>query len=134
MNFGLKFDGKVGNEMAFMEPVVYFGEFLMVDCSEGIIYVDSEYVNKDEVHHVQRLLEEGEKVTVGDLSFSDFVGLSSNEIFEIDIIDGWGCYMSAPGYLDRTDLTVVGTEAEAWELLEEYYGYDPNEDEESEEW
>lgn len=39
---------------------------------------------------------------------------------------GWGCRLSAPGYLDCTDWTVFDTEEEARDHIEEMYDVDPD--------
>lgn len=76
-----------GKVAAFMEPVVYEGDFVFVEDEHGEgEWIDAEYRGDAEGEIT------GEK-------------------------HGWGAYMSAPGYMDRTDTDVCDTEEEAWDSL-----------------
>ncbi len=57
-----------------------------------------------------------------DFNFNDFTEVNTS----ISILEGFGCRMQAPGYLDCTDWTVCDTEEEAKKLLMEYHDLDEN--------
>jgi hypothetical protein len=49
---------------------------------------------------------------------------TKGSIWEVDIVEGFGARLSAPGYLDCTEWTVFDTEDEARAYLDEYYPED----------
>jgi hypothetical protein len=50
----------------------------------------------------------------------------NKEAWRIDLIQGYGARISAPGYMDRTEWSVFDTPEKAQEYLDKYY---PDEDE-----
>ena len=88
--------------MAFMERQVEFGEWWEIDTDGGVFYAPRWNMSKDDV-------------------FNDF---PSGSITTIGTVSGYGARLSAPGYLDCTEWTVFGTEAEAHQFLEDFYPED----------
>ena len=85
----------------FMKPVIYCGRFFECETSYGTEFIDQDLIGKT--------MEPTEK-ELGQYT----EGLKPEFI---QVIDGYGCYLSAPGYLDRTELTVCETEQEAIDTL-----------------
>lgn len=46
------------------------------------------------------------------------------DISSVELIEGYGARLSAPGYMDCTEWSVFDTEAEAQAFLDEFYGED----------
>ena len=114
------------NKDAFMHPVVYEGNFWEIDGDDCVEWIDSDTVPySDELANMECPCD------LVDTPFRDYC--SSKRAFSIDFVHGWGAYMSAPGYMDRTDLYVLDSESEAIEFLEEYYGDDDEEEDEEDE-
>jgi len=85
--------------MAFMERQVEFGEWFVYEDKWG------------EGHCIE----------------ADCVDLvPEDDICEVvyQRLEGFGARLSAPGYLDCTEWTVFGTEAEAHQFLEDFYPED----------
>jgi len=90
----------------FMKPVIYFGRFFECETENGTEFIDQELIGKT-MHPTEKQLgqyTEGLKPT-----FSQ-------------VVDGYGYYMSAPGYMDRTELSVASTEQDAIDSLEALIG------------
>ena len=64
-------------------------------------------------------------------SIEDLADYCEGIPISFEVITGYGCRLSAPGYLDCTEWVVFPTEKEAIEYLDEYYPED--EEEETEE-
>jgi len=79
--------------------------------------------------HMEPSVEYGEWALVEDSISSYWLPIEDAEEAEekeeyfkiIEKVTGWGAYMTAPGYLDMSELAVFETEEEAWEYLKEYY-------------
>lgn len=91
--------------MSFMEPQVQHGRWYKVDTSLGTWFVPYEVVGD-----------------VGDDKDKLHMYTDGGEIYEFEIVEGWGARLSAPGYLDCTEWCVFETEEAAVEYLAEEYG------------
>ena len=112
--------------MGFMQRQVVFGTWVVVDCVDGVwTYPSDIFINVPVV---------GTTVYPEDLpselvdfleSVCDTTGVDETSIINyMDVVEGWGARLSAPGYLDCTDWTVHETEEEAHEYLTDMYGDD----------
>lgn len=78
--------------------------WLLVDTSEGTYFVPTDLVEGAESR--EQILE--------------ILGIQS-EVYEMDIISGYGARLSMPGYLDCTEWTVHPSHMEAQLYLQETY-------------
>lgn len=63
----------------------------------------------------------------------DYLQYTEGSLLEgLSVREGYGARLSAPGYINCTDWTVFDTEQEANDYLEEMYGDDEDEPEDSE--
>lgn len=123
----IKVAGHVYRKARFMEPMIEYGEWVIVDGPYGGEVIPAEYVNSEDYERLKQELDAegtGGEVSVEGTSLRDF--MENNVIYEIDLVKGYGAYMSAPGYMDRTDTVVFDTEEEALEYLKEEH-MDPEE-------
>jgi hypothetical protein len=101
--------------MPFMEKQIQYNRWIQID---GPCGTDS--VPFDVVFSSQN------KKTMNP-TFEDVRDYTENrEAWSIDVVDGYGARLSAPGYMDCTPWSVFKTEQEAAEYLEENY---PDDDE-----
>ena len=85
----------------FMKPVIYYGRFFEVETSYGTEFIDQDLIGKT-MRPTEKQLGEycnGER--------PEFV----------QVVDGYGFYLSAPGYMDRTELSVCETKQQAIDSL-----------------
>jgi len=94
-------EGK-GIKMTFMERQIVFGHWWQVETADG----STEYVRAD-------ILDRSD-VETGDFTNSDPI--------TIEKVKGWGCRLSAPGYLDRTDWMVFDDRLTAIDALTDAFG------------
>jgi hypothetical protein len=100
-----------------MRPFIEYGDWVEIDGDSGITYVPGDIFMSDFLETVRQ----SEEVTDDILEeVRDYY--ESSTIHSVTITTGFGARMSAPGYMDCTEWSVFGTEAEAEEYLEEYYG------------
>lgn len=97
--------------MSFMQKQIKYGRWILVDGPLGTDAIPFDVVftsqNRKTMHP----------------TFDDVRHYTENEeAFSIDIIDGYGARLSAPGYMDCTSWSVFDTEGEARESLEDQYG------------
>lgn len=89
--------------------------WIEIDGTHGTTWIPGDMFN---LEAVKKELEKDEP----DLSiFQDYY---EGEIWEAYVIEGFGCRLSAPGYMDCTKWTVFQTEAACVEYLDEYYPED----------
>jgi len=90
---------------AFMQPEYWFGVMYVVESKYG----DTEYYD--------------EKRDVIDA----WVEAGSDQDRKPHVVKGWWCRLSAPGYLDATDISgPFKSEKEARAFIEEHYEVDPD--------
>ena len=119
----------------FMKPQIEFGEWLEVDGACGIeaVPADLVYVPKwmipDLDYETDCIEEDSDLRNVLD-ALEDFIESNLDDVTSIQLIEGYGARLSAPGYMDATAWTVFKTREEAEEFLREEY--DDVEEEETE--
>ena len=86
-----------------MIPIGWYGRFWVVETSYGTEFLDGELIGDEPV-------------------LDDFTDYVDGEPESFESREGWGCYLSMPGYMDRTDLSVFDTELQAIEYLLEQGG------------
>jgi hypothetical protein len=129
--------------MAFMQPQIKFGEWYMVDGPWGTEYVPADLVGTVTVgkpdgtteEHVPSLddMQEFDRASgalAEEEEHTDSVRFpipsalrdycQNKEAWQIELMEGWGARLSAPGYLDGTGWAVFETEAEAMDYLQEH--------------
>jgi hypothetical protein len=89
----------------FMQPVIWNDRFFEVETDIGLEYVEQALIGKT-LHPSKSDL-------------SDYI--EGCEVISCNAVDGWGAYLSAPGYMDRTELCVFASEQDAINYLIEYY-------------
>lgn len=100
--------------MGFMQRQIEHGKWYEIDGCEG-----TEFIPYDLVGDVDLTDFDGGEIPA---EFADYC--RNTEATTIEIREGWGARLSAPGYMDCTDWSVYDTEAEATESLEEMFGDD----------
>lgn len=120
--------------MAFMEPDIVYGDWYMVDGPMGTEWVPTDVepgVPPDPHESVSVSGPDYAGYNYPDGSFpipdelTDY--FENTEYWTLEVVEGWGARMSAPGYLDATPWAVFNTEKEAADHLEEMYGEEDEE-------
>jgi len=105
--------------MAFMQPQITKDVWLCVDGPCGTEWLASMLWDRE---YVENLLDhEDHNGLYGYLA--DY--LENNRIDSVEVVEGYGARLSAPGYMDRTEWTVFDTEKEAKAHLCEMYDLCP---------
>jgi hypothetical protein len=110
--------------MAFMEPQITRRiAWVEIDGNCGTTWVplddvDAKHLNEDSRDEVSESERE---------YFGQYYEGGSKGIRSINVINGYGARLSAPGYLDCTDWAVFDTAQEARDYLTEMYGDDDDE-------
>lgn len=111
--------------MSFMRPMIYKGDFYLIDGDNGTDFVPGDLADID--------LLTGETLTEDDPGFRDAVEQlrdfieSPRGIQSIERHMGFYGRYSAPGYSDATDYVWGSTEEKVRATLEEMYGDDSEE-------
>ncbi len=111
----------------FMKPQIEFGKWLLVDgaCGIGAVPADLVYVPKwmtPEVDYDTDCMEEDSDLRNVLDSVEDFIESNVDDVTSVQLIEGYGARLSAPGFMDSTAWTVFETIAGATDYLEETYG------------
>ena len=118
----------------FMKPQIEFGEWLEVDGACGIeaIPADLVYIPKwmtpDLDYETDCMEEDSDLRNVLD-SVEGFIESDTYDVTSIQLVEGYGARLSAPGYMDCTSWTVFKTREEAEEFLREEYDVEEEETE-----
>ena len=117
----------------FMKPQIEFGEWLEVDGACGIEVIpadlvcipkwmtpDFDYDCMEEDSDLRNVLS----------ALEDFIESNVDDVTSVQLIEGYGARLSAPGYMDATAWTVFKTRDEAEEFLREEYDVEEEETEE----
>jgi len=112
----------------FMKPVVEYGTWIMVDGPMGVEWVAADLVDLAEVDLLIKQLAEETVLNLEETSLKNYC--ENREANSIEVVKGYSAYLSAPGYLDRTENVVFSTKQEALDYLEETYEEEDEEDEE----
>ena len=110
----------------FMKPQIEFGEWLEVDGACGIeaIPADLVYIPKwmtPDVDYDTDCMEEDSNLRSTLDALEDFIESNLDDVTSIQLVEGYGARLSAPGYMDSTAWTVFKTREEAEEFLREEY-------------
>ena len=118
----------------FMKPQIEFGEWLEVDGACGIeaVPADLVYIPKwmitDLDYETDCMEEDSDLRNVLD-SVEDFIESNIDDVTSVQLIEGYGARLSAPGFMDSTAWTVFKTREEAEEFLREEYEVEEEETE-----
>ncbi len=96
--------------MAFMQPQIEFGTWIVVDGPQGTEAVPESVVGQGVEEYHGELAPLPESISMC---------FENRQAWEIKRVEGWGARLSAPGYMDATPWTVFETEEEAQEYLVE---------------
>lgn len=111
--------GSRRRQAAFMQPMIEQGTWVMVDGGMGVDYIPAGETDPEDVEALRQEIAANGKASTGGTSLEDFT--QNDVITEIEVVEGYSAYLSAPGYMDRTENTVFPTEEEAKEyLINEY--------------
>lgn len=83
-----------------LQPTIRFGEWIVADTSEGDVVYPADLFTQESVFEIHK-----EEITRGD----------------IQLIEGWGACLDAPGYIDKTEWIFCDSEEEAKTHLMETY-------------
>ena len=116
--------------MSFMQPEIVHGLWLRVDTQNGTWWlpetlVGPVFLKQDVTYEVDwpnLELDSKLRALVNDLE--DFIEADRTEIYELTLVEGWGGRMSAPGYTDCTEWTVLPDREDVVAVLEDMYGED----------
>ncbi len=116
--------------MSFMQPEIVHGLWLRVDTMSGTWWVPEYlvgpvFLKQDVAYEVDWYsLEPDSKLRALVLDLEDYVEADRTEIYELTLVEGWGGRMSAPGYTDCTEWTVLPEREDVEAVLEDMYGED----------
>ena len=118
----------------FMKPQIEFGEWLEVDGACGIEAIPADLVYipkwmKNDVDYDTDCMEEDSDLRNVLDALEDFIESNIDDVTSIQLIEGYGARLSAPGYMDCTAWTVFKTREEAEEFLREEYEVEEEETE-----
>ena len=119
--------------MAFMVPQYEHCQWLEIDGPDGTewVAVDLVFSSHAEARQLVKTWQAWGNRGVP-RALADYC--ENGEIWGLEMIKGWGCRLSAPGYMDRTDWCVFLTRDEAREHIADTYevcpecGEEPGED------
>ena len=119
----------------FMEPQIEFGEWLEVDGACGIEALPADIIGglswmKYDVDYDTECMEEDSDLRSTLDALEDFIESNLDDVTSIQLVEGYGARLSAPGYMDSTSWTVFKTRDEAEEFLREEYDVEEEETEE----
>ena len=110
----------------FMKPQIEFGAWLEVDGACGIEALPADliggvsWMTPDVDYDTDCMEEDSDLRNVLD-ALEDFIESNLDDVTSIQLIEGYGARLSAPGYMDSTSWTVFKTREEAEEFLREEY-------------
>ena len=105
--------------MGLMKPEMIFGDWFTIEAREGTLYIPTDLVVPDTLDAGKILDATRDKVK------ADLEHTLGYRIKELDITEGYGIRLNAPGYMDRTDWEVYDTEVEAFSAFEDNWDYIP---------
>lgn len=102
----------------FMQPFIEAFTGYNVDTDQGMQSISDDLVTLTD-DQIETIIETGEPGPLADY-------LEGSRVLTIEPASGWLAYMSAPGYMDRSDYGLFDTEAEAAQvLLDMVFDQDP---------
>ena len=110
--------------MSFMQPQIQHGLWWIIDGNCGLDVVPSDLCDTAgwEVGETIHESDESNLFTLRLLTLSQYT--ENTTVYSIELRQGFGARLSAPGYMDCTPWSVHETEEEAKQFLEEMYGDD----------
>lgn len=115
--------------MAFMRRFITEKmDWLVVDGTNGNEYIPlaDTGLTKEQVEAMQEesLTSEGNAF----LPIDDFCTCGASGTYSVMVVNGHGCRLSAPGYMDCTEWAVFDTEKQCIDYFDEYYPEDEETD------
>jgi len=114
-----KINAQRSKQAGFMQPMVEEGTWITIDGPQGGESIPADYVGSEDIEKLKNEIEVNGTASLEGTSLRDFC--ENSEIYSIEVETGYSAYLSAPGYMDRTENTVFDTEEEAWAHLKEMY-------------
>ena len=116
----------------FMKPQIEFGEWLEVDGVCGIEAIPAYLIGglswmKPDFDYDTDCMEEDSNLRSTIDALEDFIESNIDDVTSIQLVEGYGARLSAPGYMDCTAWTVFKTRDEAEEFLREEYDVEEEE-------
>ena len=110
----------------FMKPQIEFGEWLEVDGACGIEAIPADLIGgvswmKNDVDYDTDCMEEDSNLRNVLDALEDFIESNLDDVTSVQLVEGYGARLHAPGYMDATSWTVFKTREEAEEFLREEY-------------
>ena len=118
----------------FMKPQTEFGEWLEVDGACGIEAIPADliggvsWMTPDFDYDTDCMEEDSDLRNVLD-ALEDFIESNVDDVTSVQLVEGYGARLSAPGYMDSTSWTVFKTREDAEEFLREEYDVEEEETE-----
>lgn len=124
--------------MSFMQPEVWQTSYYVIETSEGTEYVEAHFSSTvaDLRDYLAGRVDVDDDDYYRDRTEADLAenpDAPERVPIELTPISGWMARMSAPGYMDATDVCGYETEKEALQSLLDHYGDQSGEPEEWEE-
>lgn len=105
--------------MSFMQPQVCRRTWIEVDTPDGTIVLPGDLFTSAGIAMLH-------KASINDVSIAgpllkDYIPCDIDDVEAIEVKEGWGARLSAPGYMDCTEWSVYETEKKAWTVLIDEY-------------
>ena len=111
--------------MSFMQKQIVQGSWLEIETMNGTVFLPEDIAPQTAIDFcdlIGELHEPDELPATVKCDLLEFTEVhDANHIESVERITGFGCRLSAPGYMDCTDWTVHKTEKEAEQYLSEMY-------------
>ena len=119
----------------FMKPQIEFGEWLLCDGLCGFEAVPADLIGgvswmTPDVDYDTDCMEEDSNLRNVLDALEDFIESNIDDVTSVQLVEGYGARLSAPGYMDSTSWTVFKTREDAEEFLREEYDVEEEETEE----
>lgn len=107
--------------MAFMEhDITEHQTWILIDGNNGITYLPA-----DVEPRIVAALSIGQDATAEELALDYYDG---SQVYSVELTEGYGARLSAPGYMDYTQWTVFDSMEAAYEFLRDEYPMDSEDD------
>lgn len=109
--------------MAFMQRQIQFGQWFAIE-GEGTTYIPADLVSGSYANGTRWSDSDDDTENFCDMreAVKNYVEENRDDITAIEVFEGWGARLSAPGYMDCTPWSVFDTEQAAKDYLDECYG------------
>ncbi len=106
--------------MSFMQPEIAHGKWIAAETTVG-----TEYIPQDVVGKLEALANVGDEINTDPPEHGDTIAklrpYLEGDLQSAEVVEGFGARLSAPGYMDCTDWTVLVSREEAVEHLADTY-------------